>query len=95
MTFWRPNATHPSMTGPLGLGGVGFILLGLACLMVGLVFDGGFFGGLSIGAAIGFMVLGTYLVGASARRGSRAERDLQEREQWLPSRDSTTDRTDR
>jgi hypothetical protein len=71
------------------------IVLGLVCFVVGLAVDGGFFGGLFIGATIALMVLGAYLVGASTWQGRRGERDLQGGEHWLPSRDDSSQRTDR
>lgn len=95
MAFNRPKLTHPAATGSSRVAGMTVILLGLVCLVVGLVVDGGFFRGLFIGATTALMVLGAFLVGASTWHGRRSEQDLDDGGQWLPSRDDSSDRTDR
>lgn len=95
MALIRPTVTHSAATGSSGVAGMTVILLGLVCLVVGLVVDGGFFRGLFIGATSALMVLGAFLVGASTWHGPRSEQDLDDGGQWLPSRDDSSDRTDR
>lgn len=69
------------------------IVLGLACFVVGLAFDGGFVRGLFNGATIALMVMGAYVVGASRRH--RRTDDPHDGGHWLPSRDNSSDRAER
>jgi len=61
----------PSTTGTV------LVLLGLLCFVIGRTLDG-WLGGLFLGGAIALLLLGVFLISASARRKRRG---------WLPSRD--------
>ncbi len=72
-----------------GIVGLSAIPLGLVCLFISRVIDGGFVGGLFLGAAIALMVIGTYLLGARMWYPRRDDHELSEGSHWLPSRDET------
>lgn len=66
--------------------GLTAILLGMVCLGLGSIVDGGFLRGLFTGATVALMVLGAYLIGMSTWRGGHGAKD-DDGGQWLPSRD--------
>lgn len=87
MALTPRNAAHQRLPG------VNLILLGLACFVVGLLFDGGFLRGLFNGATIALMALGAYIIGANTWRGRHSGESREDGGQWLPSRDDTDEQT--
>lgn len=76
MATKRLKMTGQATSRTRGVPGMTLIVLGLACFVIGLAFDGGFLRGLFIGATVALMVMGAYVIGGSRKRGRRSEAGL-------------------
>lgn len=94
MIIKRMTLTDPANTKIRGTAGMTLIVLGMACFVISLAFDGGFVRGLFIGATVALMVMGAYVVGASRKQGRGGADAPHDTGHWLPSGGNSSDRLD-